>query len=79
MNQMKGCSGEKGQQKEADYFAMHLLVPDRLLIKESYIDLTDDDQLLKMATRYKVPVGVMVTRLTEFYAKPHTEKDGDKT
>lgn len=52
---------------EANYFAMHLLMPTDFLLRDigGGIDLSDDRAVKRLADRYKVPVGLMAMRLQE--------------
>jgi Zn-dependent peptidase ImmA (M78 family) len=55
------------QEEEANYFAMHLLIPEHLLAQDLArpIDLADDKAIRTLAKRYQVPLSVMVMRLIE--------------
>ena len=55
------------ENKEANYFAMHLLMPTEFLLRDTKdgFDLTDDAAVKRMADRYKVPVALMALRLSE--------------
>src|SRR4051794_37208458 len=54
-------------EKEANEFAMRLLVPTALLLKDMKggIDLADDRAVEALAHRYRVPVAVMVLRIQQ--------------
>ena len=58
---------------EANYFAMHLLVPDSFLERENLsdlsFDLADDEPLKKLAKKYGVSITIMAIRLHEFMNK----------
>lgn len=62
-------------EKEANEFAMRLLVPTEFLLKdmEAGIDLTDDRAVERMAHRYRVPVAVMVLRIQQV-SKEHKKR-----
>lgn len=57
---------QKPEEIEANIFAAQLLMPKRLLIKElsdGELDLTDDDQIAKLAQKYKVSQQALSYRL----------------
>lgn len=56
---------------EANYFAMHLLMPTQFLLRDigDGIDLTDDDAVKKLAERYQVPASIMAIRLQELMSE----------
>jgi Zn-dependent peptidase ImmA (M78 family) len=64
---------EEQLDEEANYFAMHLLVPTSLLEKEMpagyEIDLTDDKTLIDLAKKFAVPINVMAFRISEVLSK----------
>jgi Zn-dependent peptidase ImmA (M78 family) len=51
--------------EEANIFAMHLLMPSDLLRKhiKGHLAIDDDEQVAKLAAKFKVPTGVMALRL----------------
>lgn len=51
--------------REANIFAMHLLMPSPLLRKHmpKGLDLTDDKAIAALAAKFKVPASVMAIRL----------------
>jgi len=52
---------------EANYFAMHLLVPDEFLAREKFLpDLADDKGLRQLADKFDVPLSVMAFRIGEY-------------
>lgn len=55
------------ENREANHFAIHLLIPTKFLLKdiEGGIDMMDDLAVKRLADRYRVPVAVMVLRLQE--------------
>lgn len=59
------------ENREANHFAMHLLMPTKFLLKdiEGGIDLTDDAAVKRLADRYKVPVALMALRLREILGR----------
>lgn len=64
---------------EADIFAMHLLMPSRLvgpLLRDGRFDFSDDQSLAKLAGRFGVGMGVLCFRLMTFSedAPPTLEK-----
>lgn len=56
-------------EKEANYFAMCLLMPEKLVRQEvekrKPISLTDDKFLLDMAKTFDVPISAMAVRLAQ--------------
>jgi len=60
-------SRDEQMEREANEFAMHLLVPDKFLAKENLdFDLADDEGLAKLAKKYQVSMGVMMIRIEQF-------------
>lgn len=62
------------ENREADLFAMHLLVPDDLLRKaikgNNIVDILHNEKAVrKLADRYKVTPGVIAARLGQFMEK----------
>jgi Zn-dependent peptidase ImmA (M78 family) len=61
-------------EREANYFAMHLLVPSKMLQADLQgdfsLNLFDDDRLDKLAKKYGVSRTVMFLRIHEEAAKP---------
>lgn len=57
------------QDAEANEFAMHLLMPEELIIKECKniggVDLTNDRKIKKLANLFKVPIYAMSARLSQ--------------
>jgi Zn-dependent peptidase ImmA (M78 family) len=55
------------ENREANHFAMHLLMPTEFLLKdiEGGIDLTDDAAVKRLAERYRVPASLMALRLRD--------------
>jgi Zn-dependent peptidase ImmA (M78 family) len=55
------------EEREANYFAMCLLMPEHFVrdevAKMGGIDLTDDKPLQKLAAKFRVSVGMMAIRL----------------
>jgi len=60
-------------EREANYFAMCLLMPRKLLIQEvekmGGISLVDDDEIKTLAKMFKVSIPAMALRLGEIYSK----------
>ena len=55
--------------KEANYFAMCLLMPEQFLRKDMVgIDLTDDVAVGRLAKKYKVPAATMAFRIGQLMA-----------
>lgn len=57
-------------EKEANAFAMELLMPEAFLredIGQDGIDICDDVAVAKLAQKYRVPVNVMVGRLVDLH------------
>lgn len=53
-------------ENEANYFAMHLLVPTSMLLRECReVDLCDDTAIKKLARKFKVSETIMAFRLAE--------------
>lgn len=51
-------------EREANEFAMELLMPSAWLKRDAAgIDMGDDEALAKLAKKYKVPVGLLCIRL----------------
>lgn len=51
-------------EKEANYFAMCLLMPEEWLRKDMVgLDITDDVAIARLAKKYKVPISVMAMRI----------------
>jgi len=66
----KVCDSSSNEQDEANYFAMHLLVPTEMLLKDLNgdfsIDLADEDKRVKvLARRYGVTTQMMLLRIIE--------------
>ena len=60
-------SRDEQMEREANEFAMRLLVPDKFLAKENLdFDLADDEGLAKLAKKYQVSMGVMMIRIEQF-------------
>lgn len=63
------------QDREANYFAMCLLVPEPLLRKwveklkreGSFLDLCDDKSMLKLARVFQVSITIISMRLAQVY------------
>jgi Zn-dependent peptidase ImmA (M78 family) len=54
---------------EANIFAMELLMPFDFVVKDIQgLDLTDDQEIDKMANRYRVPRGVIAMRIADVRA-----------
>jgi Zn-dependent peptidase ImmA (M78 family) len=57
----------KVEEREANYFAMCLLMPEEMLLadikKAGGIDVTNDAAVKKLADRYKVPAVTMALRI----------------
>jgi Zn-dependent peptidase ImmA (M78 family) len=60
---------------EANVFAMHLLMPSDLLRKhiKGHLAIDDDEQVAKLAAKFKVPHGVMALRLGMLFQEVHHE------
>ena len=65
---MKNEEAIRREEEEANYFAMHLLVPTGLLAKEdlSSLDFADDRGIKELAKKYGVSLSVMAFRIREF-------------
>lgn len=62
----------KQDDREANYFAMCLLMPEQFVRKEvaamgGRFDMADDNQLKILAKRFEVGVGMMTLRLSQIY------------
>lgn len=64
---------------EANYFAMHLLMPTQFLLRDigDGIDLTDDREVERLAKRYKVPQSLMAIRLNDLMAELRSQDRKD--
>lgn len=70
---------DASMEHEANIFAMELLMPFDLVVQDMKgLDLTDDQELEKLATRYRVPRGVMAMRIADVRAElvDHTTTEG---
>lgn len=67
---MAKMTPEEVEEYEANYFAMHLLIPEQFIRKdlkaEGGIEIEDDEQLTRLAKKYQVSRTMMMMRLTEF-------------
>lgn len=59
---------------EANLFAMELLMPFDFVVKDMKgLDLTDDQEIERLANRYRVPRGVMAMRIADVRTELATE------
>ena len=63
--------GEDEAEREANLFAMYLLMPEELVKQEvkkmGKIDLCDDQAIAKLAKIFQVPVTLMAIRIGQIY------------
>ena len=62
---------QDAEEREANYFAMCLLMPEQFvrdeIAKMDGLDLVDDRQLEKLAKKFKVSMGMMAMRLEQVF------------
>ena len=66
-------------EKEANLFAMELLMPEKFLREDvgpDGIDIFDDAAINQLARRYKVPTAAMTARLVQLHLGMPEQADG---
>lgn len=60
-------------EKEANYFAMLLLLPERLVrdyVKRNKVVMDDDRTVKQMAKHFQVPEAILSARLQQLFGEP---------